>query len=290
MGSTWEGFQRVNGQIQYGPARALNSARTQDRRSVRQADPDRFAGPHTRSSRSVVLLFGASIAIGGLLAAVPREMPGMAVATVLGGAWLSIVLAMTLPSRRDRAGAELSRRIGLFRHAINAIGDAPGRRDLELLLQYARTLELKDEEVAAELTSIRASMAALDLADTVARGTLPVLDSETLAPGDTCHFSAPVRFGRRRGDQFGHLLLTGGWVKFRGPVDLSVAWSEVGRVERSGQEIVIGIQGTRRTLRFTCQTLAEAARGGVLADYLAKQARDQQECRTPDYSSAEHPC
>ena len=61
------------------------------------------------------------------------------------------------------------------------------------------------------------------------RGDLPaVKPPDPLAPGDTCHYMAPVRFGRRRSDQYGHLVLTGGWLKFRGTGDVSVSWSEVG--------------------------------------------------------------
>lgn len=270
-----KGFNLVNGQIQYGSARPLNFRPTRARSTARVADPERFATT-PRVTRSVILLFGASLVLGGVLAAVPREIPGMAVATVLGGAWLSLVLAMMLPSRSERAGTELSRRLGQFRSAVNAVGDTPSRDQLEGLVHVANTLQLREQEVAGELTSIRASIDALDLRSRVDAGDLPVVPGAEVAPGDTCHFMAPVRSGRRRADSFGHLLLTSGWLKFRGTFDVSVAWPEVARVERSGMEIVVTLANSRRTLRFACQTTLEAARGGVLAEHLMQAARDDQ--------------
>ena len=261
----------MNGQIQYGSARSLTSAVTPASGRPRLADPVRFQARGPAASRSVGLLFGGSLLLGGLLAAVPRELPGFAVATVLGGAWLSLVLAMTLPSRFERAGAELSRRLGQFRHELNKIGDRPNRQELEALLQRARELELRDEEIADEIAQIHASLDAIDLASRLAGGTLPsVAHDEPLAPGDACHFLAPVRFGRRRSDQFGHLMMTSGWLKFRGALDVSVAWSEVSDVQRAGREVIVSLHDSRRVLRFACHSVGEAARAGVLAQYLSR--------------------
>ena len=106
------------------------------------------------------------------------------------------------------------------------------------------------------------------------RGDLPVVTTpDSLAPGDQCHFVTPVRFGRRRSDQYGHVLLTSGWLKFRGTLDLSVTWSEVAVVERASREIVVSMQDSRRLLRFSCHSEAEAARGVVIAQHLAQSAR-----------------
>jgi hypothetical protein len=259
----------VNGQIQYGSARLLTPAATPIRRRwTRLTDPGRF--PSQRStSRFVVLIFSGSLLLGGLLAAVPQEMPGIAVTILLGGAWLSLVLAMTLPSRSERAGAELARRLGQFRHQMNKIGDHPTRADLESLLALARDLELRDEEISDELAQIRASLEAIDLADKLAHGALPVVTSvEPLAPGDVCHFVTPVRFGRRRADQFGHLSLTSGWLKFRGALDISVAWTEIADVQRAGRDIIVSLHDRKRVLRFSCNAISEAAQAGVLAQHL----------------------
>jgi hypothetical protein len=281
-----EGLELVNGQIQYGPARTLNSLPTPAQRRRRIVDPNRF-GVAVGATRSVVLLVGSSLLFGGILAAVPKEVPGMAAATLLGGAWLAVMLAITVPSRVELAGAELSRRLGQFRHALNGIGDEPTRGDLEGLQQYARSLQLRDEEIAGELVSIRASLDALDLAARLERGDLPVVPVPGLAPGDTCHFAAAVRFGRRRADQFGHLALTRGWLKFRGGFDISVAWSEVSNVERAGAEIIVSLNESRRLLRFACQTTSDAARGGILAQHLARVARiEAEEPRGTDARSA----
>jgi hypothetical protein len=82
-----------------------------------------------------------------------------------------------------------------------------------------------------------------------------------------------VRFGRRRADQVGHLSLTGGWLKFRGAVDVSVAWTEVAAVQRAGCEIIILLDDSKRVLRFSCHSLEEAARASVLAQHLAGKSR-----------------
>jgi hypothetical protein len=263
------GFALVNGQIQYGSVRLLTPAATPIRRRwTRRTEPSRFLSQRS-TSRSVMLIFGGSLLLGGLLIAVPREIPGIAVTILLGGAWLSLVLAMTLPSRSERAGAELARRLGQFRHKMNTIGDHPTRADLESLLGLARDLELRDEEISDELAQIRASLEAVDLAGKLAHDALPVVTSvEPLAPGDVCHFVTPVRFGRRRSDQFGHLSFTSGWLKFRGALDISVAWTEVTNVQRAGRDIIVSLHDSKRVLRFSCNTISEAAQAGVLAQHL----------------------
>ena len=113
-----------------------------------------------------------------------------------------------------------------------------------------------------------------ELANRLLSGDLPVVKTlDPLAPGDQCHFVTPVRFGRRRSDQYGHVLLTSGWLKFRGTLDLSVTWSEIAQVQRATREIVISLQDSRRLLRFSCHSESEAARGVVIAQHLAQNAR-----------------
>lgn len=115
---------------------------------------------------------------------------------------------------------------------------------------------------------------ASELANRIRQGDLPVVKApDPLAPGDQCHFVTAVRFGRRRADQFGHLLLTSGWLKFRGTLDLSVTWSEIADVQRAGREIVVSLQDSRRLLRFSCHSPVEAARGALIAQQLAQSAR-----------------
>lgn len=113
-----------------------------------------------------------------------------------------------------------------------------------------------------------------DLANRIRVGELPLANApDPLAPGDQCHYVAPVRFGRRRADQYGHVVLTSGWLKFRGTLDLSLTWSEVADVQRAAREIVVTLQDSRRLLRFSCHSELEAARGVVIAQYLAQSAR-----------------
>jgi hypothetical protein len=114
-----------------------------------------------------------------------------------------------------------------------------------------------------------AELEASKLAARLQNGEFPVaVAPDPLAHGDICHFVAPVRFGRRRADQYGHLVLTAGWLKFRGTQDMSVTWDELADAQRAGREIVVSFAGSRRLLRFACHSAAEAARGAVIARYL----------------------
>ena len=113
-----------------------------------------------------------------------------------------------------------------------------------------------------------------ELANRLRRGEWPTATApDPLAPGDECHYVTPVRFGRQRADQYGHLILTSGWLKFRGTLDLSVTWSEVADVQRVSRDVVVSLQDSRRLLRFSCHSAAEAARGVVLAQHLTQSAR-----------------
>jgi len=115
---------------------------------------------------------------------------------------------------------------------------------------------------------------ATQLATRLRRGEIPTAKApDPLAHGDQCHYVTPVRFGRRRNDQYGHLVMTSGWLKFRGTLDVTVSWSEVGDVQRAFREVVVSLQESRRLLRFSCHSEAEAACGVVLAQHLAQCAR-----------------
>jgi hypothetical protein len=69
------------------------------------------------------------------------------------------------------------------------------------------------------------------------------------------------------------MVITSGWLKFRGTLDLSVTWSEVAQVQRLAREMIISLQDSRRLLRFSCHSEGEAARGAVIAQHLAQSAR-----------------
>lgn len=242
-------------------------------RRPRTAARGRFPSAAT-GSRSVALLFGSSLLLGGLLTAAPRNIPAAAAGVLLGGAWLSLVLAMTLPRESERAGQELLRRLAQFRHELHAAGDAPARTVLERLMHRAGDLGLREDEVAEELAQLRACIDAIDLQERLSRGEFPsAKPPDTAAPGETCYFACAVRFGRRRADQFGHLVLSSACLKFRGALDVSVAWGEIASVRRDAREVLVALQESRRVLRFSCHSHTEAAQAGVLAEHLARAAR-----------------
>lgn len=116
----------------------------------------------------------------------------------------------------------------------------------------------------------RAARETIDLRDRIARQGLPVVDSTgRLPPDEHAHFVTPVRFGRRRSDQCGHLELTSARIRFRGALDVGVAWSEVESVERDGHDIVVSLAASPKVLRFSCYAAVEAARGALIAQELA---------------------
>jgi hypothetical protein len=164
-------------------------------------------------------------------------------------------------------------RLGTFRHEVRRAGRQPNRSTLLHLIERARALGLRDEDIRSELTEIRVSLEALDFADRLTLEGLPIVPSvDRLPAGEHCHFATPVRFGRRRADQIGHVELTSSWLKFHGALDVSVVWSAVARVEREGPDILVSLLESRRVLRFSCHSAEEAARGTSVARHLVAGA------------------
>ncbi len=91
----------------------------------------------------------------------------------------------------------------------------------------------------------------------------------TPAPSPTdreiAHFSAPVRSGRRRHDQIGHVEMTNVRLRFHGAIDINVAWDEVAGIERVERDLVVSVAGRRQQLRFCFYTTEEADQGALIA-------------------------
>jgi hypothetical protein len=164
---------------------------------------------------------------------------------------------------------DVQRRLAQFRHEFHVLGPARARADLERLVALASELQLRDDSIREELAEIRASFDALELTDRIAREGLPILSISNSPTHDVKHFEAPVRFGRRRSDQFGRLELYGTHLRFQGALDVSVSWSEASEVHRDEREIIVSLSDSRRLLRFWCASRTEAAHGCVIAEHLA---------------------
>ena len=101
---------------------------------------------------------------------------------------------------------------------------------------------------------------------------LQTLPATPPAPDD-CHFVMPVRFGRRKSDQVGHLVMTTSWLKFRGTVDVSVLWTDVADIQHTESDVIISLHDGDRRLRFSCRDADEATRGAAIARHLTEIAR-----------------
>ena len=236
------------------------------------AVPGRFRMP-VRHPRRALLVSGGALA-AALPAVYANDVSTLMAGALCGGAWLA-AFGMTFQARAERPGLEPARRLASFRHAIDAAGPEPSREALERLLATAGELKFAESEVADDLARVRASLEALALREALRAGAWPVsATADALATTDACHFVCPVRFGRRRADQYGHLVLTRSWLTFRGALDMSVAWREISAVERAEREIVVALRESRRMLRFSCHTFDEAARCGVIAAELARLAAE----------------
>jgi hypothetical protein len=89
---------------------------------------------------------------------------------------------------------------------------------------------------------------------------------------ESCHHRIAVRFGRRKTDQVGHLVMSTDWLKFQGRVDLQVSWGEIATVQQAGEDLIVALHDTPRVLRFCCAGPEEAARATVVGRHLAELA------------------
>jgi hypothetical protein len=92
-----------------------------------------------------------------------------------------------------------------------------------------------------------------------------------LAP-EACHHRLAVRFGRRKTDQVGHLVMSTNWLQFQGRVDLHVSWAEIATVQQAGDDLIVSLHDTRRLLRFCCAGPGEAAHATAVGRQLAALA------------------
>jgi len=75
----------------------MTSLPTHPNRGLRRlADPARFQSSRLRSALTVSIVIGVALAVA--LIAVPRMSSGPATLLLLGAAWVSLMLAMTLPT------------------------------------------------------------------------------------------------------------------------------------------------------------------------------------------------
>ena len=77
--------------------------------------------------------------------------------------------------------------------------------------------------------------------------------------------SAPVRCGRRRHDEVGHLEITNLRLRIRAAIDVNIAWGDVAGIEHADRDMVVSIRDRRRKYRFCFHTGEEANQVTLLA-------------------------
>jgi hypothetical protein len=98
---------------------------------------------------------------------------------------------------------------------------------------------------------------------------LPLTSVPSPPTSEVACFTAPVRCGRRRHDEIGHLELTNHRLRFHGTIDVNLAWSDVARIDRDEREMVVSLRERRRQFRFSFHTPEEARQGTELARQLS---------------------
>src|SRR5687768_18243453 len=78
-------------------------------------------------------------------------------------------------------------RLGTCRHEVRKAGRQPDRPSLLRLIERARELGLRDDDILLELEEIRVALYALDFAERLALEGLPVVPSvDPLPAGERC--------------------------------------------------------------------------------------------------------
>jgi hypothetical protein len=151
-------------------------------------------------------------------------------------------------------------------------GSWPGLQNglLGRLVERAGELVLTEDDGAVELEMLDGYQQLVDLAQSVERGGLPVVETQhRVIVGETCRFSAPAtRFAESTDADAtsGRVFLTDRRVVFLGPSVISGFWPSFAVIGRSGRDLLLS-SATRR-LQFRFNTFADAMRAAWLSDRL----------------------
>lgn len=170
------------------------------------------------------------------------------------------------------ARRDLDRRVTLFRQGLAALGAAPARDSLDLLVARLRELELEEDDVALELEVVEGFRQVFDLAALTAGAGPPILETtHRVLADDRCYFSAPASLIASGADQTGKLLLTDRRAIFVGGTVASLPWRSVTSVVEDQRDVVFGRNGSAG-VRCRCNSFVDSKRGAFLAHWLRDQA------------------
>jgi hypothetical protein len=162
----------------------------------------------TRFRRMLPFLAASLILLALSLVGIPQEGAALGAPIGIGGAWLSLVLA--IPSHPGVLGCSV-----LCHDVSPNFGNSSTRWEMRRRERISRLSARRSRvgfarfEMAAAVARIRAAVDALNLREQLAQGYLPlVIGIEGVGPGDRCRYASPARCGHRRADEIGDLLLT----------------------------------------------------------------------------------
>ena len=142
----------------------------------------------------------------------------------------------------------------------------PRQASIATLTTHLDSLSLPEEEIELEREMLDGLSAAATLADSLAHGVLPVIETGHRAvAGAACHFTAPVSMPDEPSQPSGRLLMTSSRAIFIGGHGATIPWHVVSTVENAQRDVVL-VRVDRETLvRFRFNTYADAMAAAMLA-------------------------
>ena len=159
-----------------------------------------------------------------------------------------------------------------FRRAVAAATTgALDRALLAALAERPAALGLADEDVELEIEMLHGAADLLYLQDEVRAQGLPVIAHQHKALGaERCHFLASASLVGADGDRSGRLFMTERRIVFLAAPLVALPWSGVTTVADEGRDLLVAGPARPGGLRFRCNSISDARRGGWLSDRLRR--------------------
>ncbi len=161
------------------------------------------------------------------------------------------------------------------KRCLALVSDESSGGDATALAAELDALRLPEEEIEMEREMLSGLEAFLALRDTIARGTLPTVETGHRVVGtDICHFSAPCSMPDEPSQPSGRLILSGSRAIFAGGARaVTVPWHAVARVLHEQRDVVLVRPDREAIYRFRCNVFADTLSAALLARTLTSRHR-----------------